>query len=130
MSKLYGAAGWIGKHAAAYAAAGPAGNAALSAAQGLARANRVPRSVLADNVLSGSNFNKLMQAAAAQSSGKLTPAGRTFVNEAEREMANSPQWRELFAAMTPEEQAAINRAGIVGFFSGAGGRAAAEDNQQ
>lgn len=130
LSKLYGAAGWIGKHAAAYAAAGPAGNAALSAAQGLARANRVPRSVLADNVLSGTNFNKLMQAAAAQSSGKLTPAGRTFVNEAEREMANSPQWRELFAAMTPEEQAAVNRAGIVGFFSGAGGRAAADDNQQ
>lgn len=125
LSKLYGAAGWIGKHVAAYAAAGPAGNAALSAAQGLARANRVPRSVLADNVLSGTNFNKLMQAAAAQSSGKLTPAGRTFVNEAEREMARSPQWQELFAAMTPEEQAAINRAGIVGYFSGSGASAAA-----
>lgn len=125
LSKLYGAAGWIGKHTAAYLAGGPAANAALSAAQGIARANRIPRSVLADNVLSSGAFNKLMQAAAAQSSGRLSPAGRRFVTEAEREMANSPQWRELFAAMSPEEQAAVNRAGIVGYFSGSGASAAA-----
>lgn len=134
LSKLYGAAGWLGKHVAAYAAAGPAGNAALSAAQGLARANRVPRSVLADNLLSSSNFTKLMQAAAAQSSGKLTPAGRTFVNETERAVAESPEWRALFDAMTDSEKAAVNRAGIVGFLSGSGGgagrAAAAEADQQ
>lgn len=125
LSKLYGAAGWIGKHTAAYLSGGPMANLALSAAQGVARANRVPRSILADNVLSSGAFNKLMQAAAAQSSGRLTPAGRRFVAEAEREMANSTQWRELFAAMSPEEQAAVNRAGIVGYFSGTGASAAA-----
>lgn len=125
LSKLYGAAGWIGKHTAAFLSGGPAANLALSAAQGIAKANRVPRSILADNVLSSGAFNKLMQAAAAQSSGKLTPAGRQFVAEAEREMANSTQWRELFAAMSPEEQAAVNRAGIVGYFSGSGASAAA-----
>ncbi len=125
MSKLYGAAGWIGKHTAAYLSGGPAANLALSAAQGISRANRVPRAILADNVLSSGAFNKLMQAAAAQSSGKLTPAGRRFVTEAEREIAESPQWRELFAAMSPEEQAAVNRAGIVGYFSGSGASAAA-----
>lgn len=129
LSKLYGAAGWLGKHAAAYMAAGPAGNAALSAAQAAGRA-RVPRSVLADNVLSGENFNKLLQAAAAQSSGKLTPAGRTFVREAENAAANSPEWKALIEAMTPDEKAAINRAGIVGFLSGSGGQAAAADQQQ
>lgn len=125
LSKLYGAAGWIGKHTAAFLSGGPAANLALSAAQGIAKANRVPRSILADNVLSSGAFNKLMQAAAAQSSGRLTPAGRQFVAEAEREMANSAQWRELFAAMSPEEQAAVNRAGIVGYFSGSGASAAA-----
>lgn len=133
MSKLYGAAGWLGKHAAALYTLGPAGNAALSAAQAAGRATRVPRSVLADNVLSGGNFNKLLQAAAAQSSGKLTPAGRTFVNEAEQAAANSPEWKALIAAMTPDEQAAISRAGIVGFLAGSGsgaGRAAAADEQQ
>lgn len=133
MSKLYGAAGFLGKHAAALYTLGPAGNAALSAAQAASRATRVPRSVLADNVLSGGNFNKLLQAAAAQSSGKLTPAGRTFVNEAEQAAANSPEWKALIAAMTPDEQAAISRAGIVGFLAGSGsgaGRAAAADEQQ
>ncbi|AGZ17817.1 transglycosylase [Enterobacteria phage IME_EC2] len=130
MSKLYGAAGWLGKHAAALYTLGPAGNAALAAAQAAGRATRVPRSVLADNVLSGENFNKLLQAAAAQSSGKLTPAGRTFVREAEEAAANSPEWKALIEAMTPEEKAAINRAGIVGFLSGTGGQAAASDQQQ
>lgn len=133
MSKLYGAAGFLGKHAAALYTLGPAGNAALSAAQAASRATRVPRSVLADNVLSGGNFNKLLQAAAAQSSGKLTPAGRTFVNEAEQAAANSPEWKALIASMTPDEQAAISRAGIVGFLAGGGGgagRAAAADEQQ
>lgn len=133
MSKLYGAAGFLGKHAAALYTLGPAGNAALSAAQAAGRATRVPRSVLADNVLSGGNFNKLLQAAAAQSSGKLTPAGRTFVNEAEQAAANSPEWKALIASMTPDEQAAISRAGIVGFLAGSGGgagRAAAADEQQ
>lgn len=133
MSKLYGAAGFLGKHAAALYTLGPAGNAALSAAQAASRATRVPRSVLADNVLSGGNFNKLLQAAAAQSSGKLTPAGRTFVNEAEQAAANSPEWKALIASMTPDEQAAISRAGIVGFLAGSGGgagRAAAADEQQ
>lgn len=133
MSKLYGAAGWLGKHAAALYTLGPAGNAALSAAQAASRATRVPRSVLADNVLSGGNFNKLLQAAAAQSSGKLTPAGRTFVNEAEQAAANSPEWKALIASMTPDEQAAISRSGIVGFLAGSGGgagRAAAADEQQ
>ncbi|QHR72866.1 hypothetical protein sortsyn_1 [Escherichia phage sortsyn] len=129
LSKLYGAAGWLGKHVAAYAAAGPAGNAAVAAASAAAR-SRVPRSVLADNVLSGENFNKLLQAAAAQSSGKLTPAGRTFVREAEEAAANSPEWKALIEAMTPEEKAAVNRAGIVGFLSGTGGQAAASDQQQ
>lgn len=129
LSRLYGTAGWLGKHAAAYFAAGPAGNAALSAAQA-ARGARVPRSVLADNLLSSPDFSKLMQAAAAQSSGKLTPAGRTFVREAEQAAANSPEWRALYEAFSPEEKAAVNRAGIVGFFSGAGGRAAATDQQQ
>lgn len=129
LSKLYGAGGWLAKHTAAYLAAGPAGNAALSAAQA-ARGARVPRSVLADNLLSSPDFSKLMQAAAAQSSGKLTPAGRTFVREAENAAANSPEWKALYEAFSPEEKAAVNRAGIVGFFSGAGGRAAAADQQQ
>lgn len=133
LSKLYGAAGFLGKHAAAFYTLGPAGNAALSAAQAASRATRVPRSVLADNLLSSDNFTKLMQAAAAQSSGKLTPAGRTFVNETERAVAESPEWRALFDAMDEGEKAAINRAGIVGFFAGSGGgagRAAAADEQQ
>lgn len=135
LSKLYGAAGWLGKHAAALYTVGPAGNAALAAASAASRANRVPRSVLADNLLSSPNFTKLMQAAAAQSSGKLTPAGRTFVNETERAVANSPEWRALFDAMDEGEKAAINRAGIVGFLSGSGGgagraAAATEDQQQ
>lgn len=133
MSKLYGAAGFLAKHAAALYTLGPAGNAALSAAQAAGRATRVPRSVLADNLLSSGNFTKLMQAAAAQSSGKLTPAGRTFVNETERAVAESPEWRALFDAMDEGEKAAINRAGIVGFFAGSGGgagRAAAADEQQ
>lgn len=129
LSKLYGTAGWIGKHAAAYAAAGPAGNAALAALQGAAR-SRVPRSVLADNLLSSPDFTRLMQAAAAQSSGKLTPAGRTFVNEAERAAANSPEWKALFEAMTDSEKAAVNRAGIVGFLSGSTGKAAANDKDE
>lgn len=133
LSKLYGAAGFLGKHAAALYTLGPAGNAALAAAQAAGRATRVPRSVLADNLLSSSNFTKLMQAAAAQSSGKLTPAGRTFVNETERAVAESPEWRALFEAMDEGEKAAINRAGIVGFFAGSGGgagRAAAAEQQQ
>lgn len=129
LSKLYGAAGFLGKHAAALYTLGPAGNAALSAAQAAGRATRVPRSVLADNLLSSANFSKLMQAAAAQSSGKLTPAGRTFVRETEEAVANSPEWRALYEAFSPEEKAAVNRAGIVGFFSGAGGRAAANEQQ-
>lgn len=132
LSKLYGTAGWIGKHVAAYAAAGPAGNAALAALQGAAK-SRVPRSVLADNLLSSPDFTRLMQAAAAQSSGKLTPAGRTFVNEAERAAANSPEWKALFEAMTDSEKAAVNRAGVVGFLSGSTGstgKAAANDKEE